>query len=161
MCQLFFSSILKDSYHSELENLLFFNIHQQAYRAEIIQSIETYGAPTIVRDGNRLRIRVGDLSIVQSLFVLESDHLEAKLLGVVLYFRESIEQLTILHLAIQANYAVTGSQSEDLLALRLLQKVRDGAAHIKGIKFVALLYGHSRLRKISVQHRSQSVALSH
>jgi hypothetical protein len=161
MTELFFSSILKDTYYGELENLLFFNVHQQAFRSGIIQSVETYGTPTILRDGDRLRIKVGELSVVQSLFALESDRPDAQLLGIVLYYRESIEQLTILHIAIQSEYAVTGSQSEQLLALRLLQKVRESAAHIKGIQSVALLYGHSRLRQIPVHHRSQPVILSH
>jgi hypothetical protein len=161
MTELFFSSILKDAYYGELENLLFFNVHQQAFRSGIIQSVETYGTPTILRDGDRLRIKVGELSVVQSLFALESDRLDAKLLGIVLYYRESIEQLTILHIAIQAEYAVTGSQAEQLLALRLLQKVRESAAHVRGIQSIALLYGSSRSRKISIYHRSQPVGLSH
>jgi hypothetical protein len=161
MTELFFSSILKDTYYGELENLLFFNVHQQAFRSGIIQSVEIYGTPTILRDGDRLRIKVGELSVVQSLFALESDRPDAKLLGIVIYFRESVEQLTILHMAIQAEYAGAGSQSEQLLALRLLQTVRDSAAQIKGIQSLVLLYGPSRSRKIPVHHRSQPVVLSY
>jgi hypothetical protein len=161
MTQLFFSSILNDSYYPELETLLFFNSHQEQFRSEIIQSVETYGSPTIVREDARLRIRVGQLSIVQSLFGFDSDRPDAALIGVILYFRESMEQLTILHIAVHPTYAATGVEVNQCLALRLLQQVRQVGSHLKGVHSVALLYGDARLRKIPVHHAVRQPALSH
>jgi hypothetical protein len=160
MTQLFFSSVLKDSYYDDLENLLFFNAQQQQFRAEIIQSVETYGSPSIMKEGDRLRVKVGQLSQVQSLFGFDSDRPDASLIGVILYFREQMEQLTVLHIAVQSHYVATGYYADQLLAVRLLQQVREVAAHIKGVNSVALLYGDSRLRKIPVHHRVRQPVLS-
>lgn len=114
-----------------------------------------------MREDDRLRIKVGKLDVVQSLFGFDSDRPDAALIGVILYFRELAEQLTILHIAIQENYAATGCYADQLLALRLLQQVRQAAAQIKGVRSVALLYGDARLRKIPVHHAVRQTVLSH
>jgi hypothetical protein len=160
MAKFFFSSILNPSYHESLENLLFFNTQQQQFRTEIIQSVENYGTPAIVQEDDRLRVQVGQLSQVQSIFGLDGDHPDDTLIGVILYFREQLEQLTVLHIAVQADYAATGFHADQLLAMRLLQQVRDVAAHIKGVHSVALLYGDARLRKIPVHHPIRQPVLS-
>lgn len=161
MGQFCFSSILPNSYQGDLEQLLFFNPQQNKFTAEIVQSVETYGCPKIVQDAAQLRVEVGALGVVQSLFAFESDRSDAALLGVTLYFRESVTQLTVLHIAVQGQYAATGAYADQCLTVQLLQQVREVAAHIKGVTAVALLYGDSRLRKIPVHHAVRQPALSH
>lgn len=158
---MFFASVLPESYQHELETLMFFNAQQNKFVAGIVQSVETYGRPRIMADSQQLRVTVGELGIVQSLFAFDSDRPNAALIGVTLYIRECIEQLTVLHIAVQADYATTGPYADQLLAVRLLQQVRRVAAHLKGVTFIALLYGDSRLQKIPVHHAVRPQALSH
>jgi hypothetical protein len=158
---MFFASVLPESHQNELETLMFFNTQQNKFVAGIVQSVETYGCPRIVTEGQQLRVMVGDLGIVQSLFAFDSDRPDATLIGVILYFRECIEQLTVLHIAIQADYSGTGAKAHQLLAVRLIQQVRIVAAHLKGITTVALLYGDTRLQKIPVYHTARQKVLSY
>ena len=51
-----------------LEQLLFFNVNQHRVRVGIQQSIETYGVPEIYEQDGGLRVRVGDIAGVQTLF---------------------------------------------------------------------------------------------
>jgi hypothetical protein len=156
---MFFASVLSESYQHELETLMFFNTQQNKFVAGIVQSVEIYGRPRIVADAQQLRVAVGDLGIVQSLFAFDSDRPDATLIGVILYFRECVEQLTVLHIAIQADYSATGAKANQLLAVRLVQQVRMVAAHLKGITSITLLYGDTRLQKIPVYHTARQRAL--
>ena len=51
-----------------LEQLLFFNVNQHRVRVGIQQSIDTYGVPEIYEQDGGLRVRVGDIEGVQTLF---------------------------------------------------------------------------------------------
>ena len=53
-----------------LEQLLFFNVNQHRVRVGIQQSIETYGVPEIYEQDGGLRVRVGDIAGVQTLFAV-------------------------------------------------------------------------------------------
>ncbi len=53
-----------------LEQLLFFNVNQHRVRLGIQQSIETYGVPEIYQQDGGLRVRVGDIAGVQTLFAV-------------------------------------------------------------------------------------------
>ena len=53
-----------------LEQLLFFNVNQHRVRDGIQLSIETYGVPEIYEHDGGLRVRVGDIDGVQTLFAV-------------------------------------------------------------------------------------------
>ena len=53
-----------------LEQLLFFNVNQHRVRVGIQQSIDTYGVPEIYEEEGSLRVRVGDVAGVQTLFAV-------------------------------------------------------------------------------------------
>ena len=59
-----------------LEQLLFFNVNQHRVRVGIQQSIDTYGVPEIYEQDGGLRVRVGDIAGVQTLFAV-SDRRQA------------------------------------------------------------------------------------
>src|ERR1700684_3160233 len=71
-----------------LEQLLFFNINQHRVRLGIQQSIDTYGVPEIHEHEGCLRVRVGDIDGVQTLFALSS---AGRLLGVAVFVRSAHE----------------------------------------------------------------------
>ena len=58
---------------SALEQLLFFNVNQHRVRVGIQQSIDTYGVPEIYEQDGGLRVRVGDIAGVQTLFAVSDE----------------------------------------------------------------------------------------
>src|ERR1700744_1172050 len=91
------SSTLAAEQRPALEELLFFNINQHRVRMGIQQSIDTYGVPEIqVADGS-LRVGVGDIVGVQSLFALST---AGRLLGVAVFVRPTHERFAVLHLGV-------------------------------------------------------------
>ncbi|MDX2240334.1 MAG: hypothetical protein NW224_06605 [Leptolyngbyaceae cyanobacterium bins.302] len=139
---------------------MFFNSQQGKFASEVMRSVEKYGSPKIVCVGDQLRICVKNLEGVQSLFGFDSDRSNADLVGVILYTRELVEQITILHIAIREEYSTSGVYANRLLAMSLIQKVREAASQIKGVRLIALMYGESPLRKIPVHHALKQPILS-
>ncbi len=64
------TSKLPANQRAALEQLLFFNVNQHRVRDGIQQSIETYGVPEIYEQDGGLRVRVGDIAGVQTLFAI-------------------------------------------------------------------------------------------
>ena len=83
---------------SALEGLLFFNANQHRVRLGIQQSIETYGVPEIYEEHGHLRIRVGDIPDVQSLFAVSD---QGRPLGVAVFVRFAPERFVVLHLGVE------------------------------------------------------------
>src|ERR1700723_1348800 len=80
------TSKLAAEQRSALEQLLFFNVNQHRVRVGIQQSIDTYGGPEIYEQDGGLRVRVGDIDGVQTLFALSST---GRLLGVAVFGRSA------------------------------------------------------------------------
>src|SRR6202171_468782 len=75
-----------------LEQLLFFNVNQHRVRVGIQQSIDTYGVPEIYEQERGLRVRVGDIAGVQTLFAISD---MGKPLGVAVFVRSGHERLGV------------------------------------------------------------------
>ena len=110
------TSKLAAARRGELEQLLFFNINQHRVRSGIQQSIDTYGVPEIQEDKGGLRVRVGDMAGVQSLFALSP---AGRLLGVAVFVRSTHECVAVLHLGVDAPRNAAGDSSTRVL-LKLL-----------------------------------------
>lgn len=145
-----FSSVLSSAYYNELETLMFFNPQQGKFRTAIIDSVEHYGKPRIITDGNLLRIGIGAFLPVQALFALDEQKMSNRLLGVIAYIRD-VERIAILHIAVRKEYSVFGIRAEELLAMRLINKVREIASRIKGVRFLTIVYKEGSIGKIPVQ----------
>lgn len=150
----YFASTLSYRHENALEALMFFNPQQKKFRNAVSQLVESYGNPKIIKDGDRLRLQIGSSSIAQTLFCFDRPT-DGELIGVVVYIRESIEQLAIIHLAVREDYLMSGCYGDRALALRLIQKVQEIGARLKGIEFITILYERS-LKKISVRHALES-----
>lgn len=144
---IFFSSVLSSTYYGDLETLMFFNPQQGKVQSGVIESVERYGKPQISHDGDRLRINVGSFSAVQTLFALEGD---GNLLGVVAYVREDLETIAILHIAVREEFSALGNHADMMLVMRLINKVREVAKRVKGVRSVTITYKDCGVRKISV-----------
>jgi hypothetical protein len=155
--EFYFASTLSCRHEKALEALMFFNPQQKKFRNTVSLLVECYGNPTIVKDGDRLRLQIGSSSLAQTLFCLDSPT-DGELIGVVVYIRESIEQLAIVHLAIDEDYLMSGCYGDRALALRLIQKVQEIGARLKGVEFITILYDRS-LKKIPVRGLSSKYVL--
>lgn len=137
-----FQSHVPRSQRAALEALVFFNSCQERYAACIAEAVERFGAPEIVADGDRLRVRVTGLSDVQSLFAVERD--SGRPVGVAVYMRADLEHVTVVHLGIAAEYASGGRRAAEQLLLRLLREVRRSTRRMKGVRRLELFYMKER-----------------
>jgi len=121
-----------------LEALVFFNSCQGRVASCIARAVETFGAPEIVADRDRLRIRIPNHSDVQSLFAVEAA--TGRPVGVAVYLRADLENITVLHLGVAAEYASGGPRADEQLLLRLLREVRRSTRRVKGVRRLELYY---------------------
>lgn len=136
-----FSSKLSRKYYEALEELLFFNKKQGFLIRDIEKSIEEYGAPGIVVDGETLRIWTDSIHDVQNLFAFDSETEDAKLIGFILYFRPASNKIVVMHIAVNEDYAFDGKFSDQALTIRLISKVREIALRIRGVEYLSIAYG--------------------
>lgn len=133
-----FQSHVPRSQRVALESLVFFNSCQERYAACIAEAVERFGAPEIVADGDRLRVRVTAMNDVQCLFAVE--RATGRPVGVAVYMRADLEHITVVHLGISAEYASGGSKAAEQLLLRLLREVRRSTRRMKGVRRLELFY---------------------
>jgi len=136
-----FSSKLSRKYYKALEKLLFFNKKQAFLIRDIEKSIEEYGVPRIVADGETFRIKTGSINDVQNLFAFDSETEDANLIGFILYYRPTLNKMIILHIAVDENYAFDGKFSDQTLTIQLINKVKEIALKIRGIELLSIAYG--------------------
>jgi len=137
-----FQSYVSLAQRPRLEALVFFNSCQGRVASCIANAIETFGAPEIVADRDRLRIQIADLHDVQSLFAVERK--TGRPVGVAVYIRPDLEHITVMHLGITPEYASGGTRADEQLLLRLLREVRRSSRRVKGVRRIELFYVKGR-----------------
>jgi hypothetical protein len=110
-----------------LEQLLFFNVNQHRVRVGIQQSIDTYGVPEIYEQDGGLRVRVGDIDGVQTLFAISA---EGRPVGVAVFVRSAHERFAVLHLGVDST----------LVLLKLMHEIRSTARRTRGVDCIELVY---------------------
>ena len=143
---LHYTSVLKSEYNDELERLMFFNPGQQTALAAILDSVDTYGTPSVYIDGERLRVKVEKLDEVQTLFALDGE----TLVGVLIYSRILLECLTVIHLAVDQDYSSDGKLAYKMLVMRMLDLVRKSARRIKNVETIRLVCSGNQIRDYPV-----------
>ena len=119
-----------------LEQLLFFNVNQHRVRVGIQQSIETYGVPEIYEQDGGLRIRVGDIDGVQTLFAVSE---AGRPLGVAVFVRSAQERFAVLHLGVEPRLSATPEINTRVL-LKLMHEIRSAARRTRGVDRIELVY---------------------
>jgi hypothetical protein len=122
-----------------LEELLFFNPRQYRVREGIVNSLEKFGHPRIEDTTNGLSIRIGDHE-AQTLFVFDQDRRGGDPVGVVVFIRTSPAEIAIMHVAVNPDYALQGRRAGLGLGLILIEKVKEIASRIVGVRQIALYY---------------------
>jgi hypothetical protein len=144
-----FSSELPEEYADDLERLLYFNTLQGRAGAAIEHLVEKYGQPRIRADGGWLRVTVGDIPDVQTLFAIERQADADELVGVVIFMRQA-EELAILHLAVAETFSSSGIDRESLLALRLVATVQGVGRRMQRIRSIVIYYPAGVPRRLRV-----------
>jgi hypothetical protein len=119
-----------------LEQLLFFNVNQHRVRLGIQQSIDTYGVPEIFEDEGGLRIRVGDIDSVQTLFAVSQ---AGRPLGVAVFARLPQERFVVLHVGVEPRLRSTLDVNIPVL-LKLMHEIRSAARRTRGVARIELVY---------------------
>ena len=119
-----------------LEQLLFFNVNQHRVRIGIQQSIETYGVPEIFEQDGVLRIRVGDIDAVQTLFAVSD---LGRPVGVAVFVRSAHERFAVLHLGLDPNLSLTPDLNTRVL-LKLMHEIRGAARRTHGVDRIEFVY---------------------
>ena len=159
MTDIQYTSVLTADYRKDLENLLFFNPEQKRFRSDIVRSIERCGCPEIVMRNGHLHVGVTKYLDAQNLFALMSDRQHPRLVGSIIYFRESRANLVVAHVAVVPPYTMLQSRGEVPLALELLNHVMVVAQRVKGIETVELPYSRGKPRRIPIAGGPEWIAL--
>jgi len=134
-----FSSRVPSECRSELEDLLFFNPRQHRVRDGIINSLAHFGHPRVEETSSGLSVRVGDHE-AQTLFAFDREEKTKAPVGVVVFLRTSPEEIAIMHVAVGDDYALQGSQAGLGLGVTLVEKVKEIACRIVGVKRIVFFY---------------------
>jgi len=136
-----------------LESLVFFNPCQQRVIDGIVEAIENFGPPEIVEDDGFLRVRVGAVPEAQALFGV--DERTGEPLAVAIFVRTDLENVTVLHVGVRADFAAGGPRAHEKLLLRMIKELRRSSLRLKGVRHVDVFYGTNRtLRPRAVSRRA-------
>jgi len=119
--------------------MLFFNPRQHMVREGIVNSLEQFGHPRLEETADGLSVRIGDRE-AQTLFAFDRDRQAADPVGVVVFLRTSPAEITVLHVAVHPDYALPGRRAGLGLGLILIEKVKEIASRIVGVRRIALHY---------------------
>lgn len=148
--QISFTSRLGVEHLEELQELLFFNRQQSRVRGSIARSIEEYGMPEISSDGGLLRIGVGQVPGVQSLFALEEAAGGTRVVGAMVWARVDTGRIVLLHIGVSEDYSAAGEHADKMVVMTLLHKLRQVARTIKGVSTIEMMYGQKRVSRLHV-----------
>lgn len=134
-----FASQAPKSSKEALEELLFFNPRQHRVREGIVNSLEKFGHPRLVETENGLSIRVG-MEAAQTLFAFDKRRRSKEPVGLVVFIRTSPSDIAIMHVAVHPDYALQGSEAGVGLGVTLIEKVKEIATRIVGVKRIVFFY---------------------
>ena len=136
---LVFSSRVPSQCREALEELLFFNPQQHRARAGILESLEQFGQPRLEESAQGLSVRVGNHE-AQTLFAYDRDRRAAAPIGLVVFIRTNSTDMSIMHVAVHPDYSLHGKHAGVGLGVTLVEKVREIAVRIVGIKRIVFFY---------------------
>ena len=134
-----FSSRASKQSRAALEELMFFNPQQFRVREGIINSLARFGHPKLVEVGDNLTVRIGQQE-AQTLFAYDRNVKNDAPVGMIVFLRTAPEELAILHVAVQEDYSLQGRHGDLGLGLMLMDKVKEIALRIVGIKRIIFFY---------------------
>ena len=131
-----FSSTINPEQRGVLERVFFFNKNQTEYYFDIGKLIGSYGKPRIIEENDRLYLNFEKIDC-QNIFII-IDH---NLVSLAIYYRDSLDNIDLVHIAVDEKYSSTGKYADKLLVLQMINKLKKIALKIKGIKTITVKYG--------------------
>ena len=138
--KVYFSSTINPDQRETLERIFFFNKNHTEYYFDIKHLIESYGQPRIVEEKDRLYLNFEKIDC-QNIFTI-MDH---NLVGLAIYYRDSLDNIDLVHIAVDEKYSSTGKYADKLLVLQMINELKKIALKIKGIKTITVKYGQKRV----------------
>jgi len=118
---------------------MFFNPRQHLVREGIINSLAKFGHPRLEEEGDSLVVKVGTHE-AQTLFAFDPGRSETEPIGVVVFLRTSPEEIAIMHVAVDPDYALQGAEAGLGLGVALIEKVKEIASRIVGVQRIVFFY---------------------
>jgi len=140
MNEIFFSSSIDKQNFEEIERMFFFNLQQSRHLLEINEVVENFGIPKIVVTGQDLKFTLSKLNDCQTIFALDSQSNDAAVLGLIIFYRGSLENIDIIHIAVEEDCSLRGDYAKEFVTIRLIEKLRQDAGKIKGVTSITLPY---------------------
>ncbi len=134
-----FSSKVPKQCRPALEDLLFLNPRQFRVRDAVVESLRQFGHPRLEETADGLSVRVGELD-TQTLFAFDRNSNDNAPIGLITFMRTSTTVMSILHVAVRTDYALPGRRAGLGLGLILIEKVKEIASRIVGVRQIALHY---------------------
>ena len=131
-----FSSTINPEQRGVLERVFFFNKNQKEYYFDIKHLIESYGKPEIVEENDKLYLNFEKIDC-QNIFSI-IDH---NLVSLAIYCRDSLDNIDLVHIAVDEKYSSTGKYADKLLVFQIINELRKIVLRIKGIKTITIRYG--------------------
>lgn len=122
-----------------IEELLFFNPSQHKVREGIVKALEKYGHPRVEETESGLSVRVGNEE-AQTLFAFDASRRTRQPVGVVVFLRTTPTDISIMHVAVNPDYALKGTESGVGLGVELIEKVKEISARIVGVERIVFFY---------------------
>jgi hypothetical protein len=144
-----FSSTINLKHRDDLEYILFFNEEQHKYASVIKKIIELYGKPEVVVVDHKLSIKFGEITC-QTLFCTEKNILA----GLAVFYRDSPENIDLVHIVVDEKYSSTGKFADKFLALKIINVLKLIALKIKGVNTITIKYDQEQVIKINNGMRS-------
>lgn len=118
---------------------MFFNPRQFRVREGIINSLARFGHPKLITEGDNLTVRIGEEQ-AQTLFAYDRASKNGAPVGMIVFLRTAQDEIAILHVAVNEDYGLQGRHSELGLGLVLMDKVKEIAMRIVGIRKIIFFY---------------------
>lgn len=147
LMNLVFSSKVQKPCREMVENLFFLNPRQYRVRDGIVGALSKFGQPWLEEKDDGIYLRVGDKD-VQTLFAFDGGLTTNDPIGVVVFLRSLPAEMVIMHLAVHPDYTLQGRHGDLGLGLVLIEKVREIASRIVGIRQIILYYQQKIVIKI-------------
>ena len=133
-----FSSTINPDQKETLERIFFFNKNHTEYYFDIKHLIESYGQPRIVEEKDRLYLNFENIDC-QNIFSI----IDNNLVGLAIYYRDSLDNIDLVHIAVDEKYSSKGTQTDKFLIFRIINELKKIVMRIKGINTITIKYGQN------------------
>jgi hypothetical protein len=127
-------------YRDDLERLFFFNHNQKRYAGRITESVSEYAKPKLFEDYREVSLEFEQRDLGQTLYIFDDDDISPELVGVLMYVRDSIDRITIVHIAMHEHCRQIFKQEAVNVVKIVLDEVFTVISKIKGIERIRIYY---------------------